>query len=288
MDFIKTRKKIVSSAIASTLTMITAQSFADDKVTQLDTLKSEAAEESTYKVNKASSAKFTQSQLDTTQTLAIIPEKVLKEQNATTLTEALRNVPGVGAFSLGENGRMNTGDAVTMRGFDTANSIFIDGVRDLGNVTRDMFNYEQIEVFKGPAGTDNGRTAASGSINLSTKHAKLEDSNSATLGFGSDDYYRATADINKKINDTTAIRLNVMGQNSDGIGRDGVEDNKWGLGASLGFGLGTDLRLYVDYLHIEQDNKLDGGIPTVGLPGFDANKSSNAAIKELANYLVVF
>lgn len=285
MDFIKTRKKIVSSAIASTLTMITAQSFADDKVTQLDTLKSEAAEESTYKVNKASSAKFTQSQLDTTQTLAIIPEKVLKEQNATTLTEALRNVPGVGAFSLGENGRMNTGDAVTMRGFDTANSIFIDGVRDLGNVTRDMFNYEQIEVFKGPAGTDNGRTAASGSINLSTKHAKLEDSNSATLGFGSDDYYRATADINKKINDTTAIRLNVMGQNSDGIGRDGVEDNKWGLGASLGFGLGTDLRLYVDYLHIEQDNKLDGGIPTVGLPGFDANKSSNAAIKELANYL---
>ncbi len=287
MAFIKTRKKIVSSAIASSLSIVAANAMADQgdqNVTQLDTIYQTVKKEN-YKVEKASSDKFTQSQLNTTQTMAIIPEKVLKEQNATTLTEALRNVPGVGTFSLGENGRMNTGDAVTMRGFDTANSIFIDGVRDLGNVTRDMFNYEQIEVFKGPAGTDNGRTAASGAINLSTKEAKLQDSNNATLGFGSDEYYRATADINKAINDTTAIRFNAMGESSDGIGRDGVENEKWAAALSAGFGLGTDLRLFLDFLHTEQDNVLDGGIPTVGLPGFDATKSSNAVIKSLAPYL---
>lgn len=288
MAQIKSRKhsKTVSLvALAATLPLTAHAADSEQQSTRLPTIQVEAAAENAYKKDTLSSAKFTQPVLNTTQTVAIIPEKVLKEQNATTLTEALRNVPGVGTFSLGENGRMNTGDAVTMRGFDTANSIFIDGVRDLGNVTRDMFNYEQIEVFKGPAGTDNGRTAASGSINLSTKHANLEDSNSATLGFGSDDYYRATADLNKKINETTAIRLNAMGENSNGIGRDGVENKKWAIASSLGFGLGTDLRVFLDYLHTEQDNKLDGGIPTVGLPGFDANKSTNAAIKSLANYL---
>lgn len=288
MAQIKSRKhsKTVSLvALVATLPLATHATDTEMQATQLPIIKVEAKTENKYKTDKVSSAKFTQPLVNTTQTVAIIPETVLKEQNATTLTEALRNVPGVGTFSLGENGRMNTGDAVTMRGFDTANSIFIDGVRDLGNVTRDMFNYDQIEVFKGPAGTDNGRTAASGSINLSTKHAKLEDSNSATLGFGSDEYYRATADINKKINETTAIRLNAMGESADGIGRDGVENKKWAIASSLGFGLGTDLRVFLDYLHTEQDNVLDGGIPTVGLPGFDANKSTNATIKSLANYL---
>lgn len=303
MAFIKTRKKIVSSAIASSLSIMAGNALADDNAlnkdsinqqettkqveahsVQLPTIKVKGTQDS-YKKDQLSSDKFTQSLVNTTQTVTIVPRKVLDEQNATTLTEALRNVPGVGTFSLGENGRMNSGDAVSMRGFDTANSIFIDGIRDLGNVTRDMFNYEQVEVFKGAAGTDNGRTAASGSINLSTKHPKLEDSNSATLGFGSDDYYRATADINKAINETTAFRLNVMGQNSDGIGRDGVKNEKWAIAPSLAFGLGTDLRVYLDYLHTEQDNILDGGIPTVGLPGFDANKSSNAVIKSLAGYL---
>ena len=49
-----------------------------------------------------------------------------------------------------------------MRGFDTSGSIFVDGVRDLGSISRDIFNIDQVEVVKGPAGTDIGRGAASG------------------------------------------------------------------------------------------------------------------------------
>ena len=272
MAKIKSRKHLRSTplvALAATLPLAAHATPKEENVAKLPTIEV-AAEQDSYKVNKASSAKFTQDLVNTTQTVSIISEKVLKEQNATTLTEALRNVPGVGTFSLGENGRMNTGDAISMRGFDTANSIFVDGVRDLGNVTRDMFNTETVEVFKGPAGTDNGRTASSGSINLTTKQPKAENFNKASLGFGSDEYYRATADSNLKINDTTAIRLNAMGEKSNGIGRDWIENNKWGVAPSIAFGLGTDLRVYLDYLHIDQNNVLDGGVSTVGLPGFKA------------------
>lgn len=35
-----------------------------------------------------------------------------------------------------------------MRGADTSNSIYIDGIRDIGSVSRDTFNTEQVEVLK--------------------------------------------------------------------------------------------------------------------------------------------
>jgi catecholate siderophore receptor len=101
------------------------------------------------------------------------------------VTEALRNTPGVGAFFLGENGSTTTGDAIFMRGFDTSGSIFVDGVRDVGSIARDTFNIEQIDVLKGPAGTDNGRGAPTGSVNLVTKQPGLRDALSASASIGS-------------------------------------------------------------------------------------------------------
>ncbi|WP_458031950.1 TonB-dependent receptor plug domain-containing protein, partial [Klebsiella pneumoniae] len=76
----------------------------------------------------------------------------------TNLTDALKNVPGVGAFFAGENGNSTTGDAIYMRGADTSNSIYVDGIRDIGSVSRDTFNTEQVEVIKGPSGSDYGRS----------------------------------------------------------------------------------------------------------------------------------
>lgn len=223
-----------------------------------------------FKPEQVSSPKFTQKLVDTTQTINVIKSEVFKDQGATTLTEALRNVAGVGTFSIGENGRMNTGDSVRMRGFDTSNSIFLDGVRDLGNISHDVFNIEQVEVFKGPAGPDNGRSAASGSINLVTKQAHLDDAFSASVGVGSSKYKRVTVDWNKPLEgmEGAAVRLNLVGEDSGVPGRDTVENKKWGFAPSLALGLGTDTRIFLNYLHLEQSNLPDGGVPVVGLKGF--------------------
>ena len=82
------------------------------------------------------SPKFTQTLQDTPQTIEVIGKELLQQQGATTLTEALRNSPGVGTFYAGENGNTTTGDTLYMRGFDTSSSIFVDGARDLGSVSR--------------------------------------------------------------------------------------------------------------------------------------------------------
>jgi catecholate siderophore receptor len=126
-----------------------------------------------YKADAVSSAKYTQPLVDTPQTISVIKKELLQDQGATTLTEALRNTPGV-TMQLGENGNTSSGDAIQMRGFSVQSSIFVDGVRDLGAITRDTFNIEQVEVVKGSGAAETGRAISAGFINSETKlpHAK--------------------------------------------------------------------------------------------------------------------
>ncbi|HET8900244.1 MAG TPA: catecholate siderophore receptor Fiu [Rhodanobacteraceae bacterium] len=240
------------------------------KARNLPATKVEADANGDYKVDMQDSLKFTQPILDTTQTVSIISKEIITEQAATTLTEALRNSAGVGTFYAGENGNTSTGDTVYMRGFDSSGSIFVDGVRDMGSISRDVFNVEQIEVTKGPASTDYGRTAPSGSINLVTKHAHLGKAVSAAVSYGSAARKRVTADWNQPLSDSAALRLNVMGQDGGVPGRDHVEQTRWGVAPSLAFGLGTPTRVTLDFLHVKQDNIPDGGVFTIGLPGYSS------------------
>lgn len=214
------------------------------------------------------SPKFTQTVLDTPQTVQIIGKELFNQQGATTLTEALRNVAGVGTFYAGENGSTNTGDAVYMRGYDSSSSIFVDGARDLGSVSRDLFNIEQVEVVKGPASTDTGRSAPTGAINMVSKQANLQGHSSGTVSVGTESQRRATADTDIVLGATTALRLNGMWQDSDVPGRDEVNNKRWGIAPSLGFGLGTDTRVFLNLLYVKQNNVPDGFVPTIGLPGW--------------------
>lgn len=282
---IKSRKHAVSRQVsAQTLTAaallsglsllspptLAADAAAADQPTTLDKVDVEVQRAKRYLVEAPASPKFTQPLIDTPQTINVISKDLFNEQGATTLTEALRNSPGVGTFYVGENGNTTTGDAIYMRGFDSSSSIFVDGVRDLGSISRDVFNIEQIEVAKGPAGTDNGRSAPTGAINLVSKEATLTDAVSGALSGGSDDQRRVTADWNQTLGASSALRVNVMGQDSDAIGRDHVNNKRWGLATSLAFGLGSDTRYFLDLLYVKQDNVPDGGVPTIGLPGYSS------------------
>jgi catecholate siderophore receptor len=223
-----------------------------------------------YKAEHAGSPKYTEALVDTPQTLIVIKKALFEQQGATTLTEALRNTPGVGTFFLGENGTTNTGDAIYMRGFDSAGSLFVDGIRDIGSISRDVFNIEQIDVLKGPAGTDTGRGAPTGSINLNTKQPLLRRFGNASLVAGSADRLRATADLNTVIDRRRgiAVRLNALDQDNGNPARDEVKEKRWAVAPSIAFGLNGPTRFYLDYLHVKQDNLPDGGVPTVGLPGY--------------------
>jgi catecholate siderophore receptor len=241
-------------------------------------------DEPTIKADRVASPKFTQRLQDTPQTIQVITKELFNEQGATTLTEALRNSPGVGTFGAGENGNTTTGDALYMRGFDTSNSIFVDGIRDLGAISRDIFNTEQIEVTKGPAGTDNGRSAPSGSINMVSKQASGANALSGLASVGIDGQKRVTFDINQTLGSipNAAFRLNALWQDSDVVGRDHVNNKRIGIAPSFGFGIDTPTRIWANFLYVKQDNVPDGGVPIEGVPGWTP-KGSTAAFGYFTN-----
>ncbi|CAI3801942.1 catecholate siderophore receptor Fiu [Rheinheimera sp. MM224] len=256
------------------------QNTATQNDTQLDAVVVTAdAVEAKYKAEKASSTKLTQPLVNTPQTLVVVKKELFQQQAATTLSDTLRNTPGI-TMLMGENGNTATGDSIFMRGFDTQGSIFVDSIRDLGTISRDTFNTEQVEIAKGPAGADNGRGSSSGYINLSSKQATQEEFTTGNLTLGSGSHKRATVDLNRQLSDTSAIRVNLLKQDSGVVDRDEVEDDKTGIATSLALGLGTTTRAYLNLFHVDQKNLPDGGIPTVGLEGyynaaFDADPSTN-------------
>jgi len=238
----------------------------------------EASAPSLYAPNASADPKFSRPLVDTTRTITVIPEKVMQDQGVTNLSDALKNVPGVGAFFAGENGNSTTGDAIYMRGADTSNSIYSDGIRDIGSVSRDTFNTQQVEVIKGPSGSDYGRSAPTGSINTISKQPRLDSGLDASVSVGSAWFRRGTLDLDQAINDNSAFRLNLMGEETHDAGRDNVKNRRWGVAPSLAFGLDTPTRLYLNVLHVEQNNTPDGGVPTIGLRGYSAPSAGTAAL----------
>ena len=98
----------------------------------------------------------------------------------------------------------------------------------------------------------------------------LADSFGASVGAGSGSYKRSTVDWNKSLTGMggAAFRLNAMVQDAGVAGRDRVANDRWGIAPSFAFGLNTDTRTYLNVLHVKQSNVPDGGVPTIGLPGY--------------------
>ncbi|CAD5107967.1 TonB-dependent receptor [Zestomonas carbonaria] len=227
-----------------------------------------------YKVDHTSSPKNTAPLLDTPQTINVIPEKLYREQGARNLTDVLKNTPGI-SFEAGENGFSTNSNNFSLRGFDTSGNIFVDGSRDNGSYSRDVFNTEQVEVVKGPA-ADNGRGGAGGYINLVTKTPGLSEFVSGGVSYGFDDYNseprkRGTLDTNQVLNESTAVRFNLMLENSGVAGREEAEKDSWGLAPSVAFGLNTDTRAIFAYEHLEQNDRPDWGVPAAMVHGMKGN-----------------
>lgn len=209
--------------------------------------------------NEISSDKFTAPLIDTPKSVTIVPAQLISEQGATSLVDALKNVPGV-TFNAGEGGQP-AGDNLKIRGFDAGSDVFIDGMRDAGSQSRDIFALEQIEVIKGPGSAYTGRGSTGGSVNLVTKKAGAENFFNTTLGGGTDHYARATVDTNYLISDSVAFRLNLLGHQADVPGRDEVFIDHRGIAPSLALGLGRPTRVFLDYYKFTADDMPDYSIP---------------------------
>ena len=197
---------------------------------------------------------------DIPQIVNTVSEKLITEQNVTTLEKALRNVPGI-TVAIGEANGGPNGDRFRIRGFEAIGDSYRDGLRDFGVYVRDSFNLEQVQVLKGPSGESFGVGTTGGAISTTSKTARLGTFGSADVSVGNGPLVRSTIDYNKQLDETTAIRVNAMGNRQDIADRDHVESDRWGVAGSIGFGIGTDTSWYLDYMHQSNDRTPDYGVP---------------------------
>ena len=192
--------------------------------------------------------------------ITTVPRQLMYDRAADSFREALRNVPSL-TFNAGEGGRI--GDNITLRGYSVVGDLYLDGIRDIAQYNRDLFNIENIDVLRGSASMLFGRGSTGGILNQVSKEPFLYDRYEGTFTVGSYNYFRETADLNKKIGENAAVRVNLMKTDADSF-RDGVETHRQGIAPSIRWGIGTANEFSLSYYHLDYDDVPDYGIPYFG------------------------
>jgi len=201
---------------------------------------------------------------DTPQAVTVVTSETMQQQATTTLGDALRNVPGI-TIAIGEGGTL-AGDQFKINGFDAKDDVYLDGLRDFAAYTRDSFSYEQVQVLTGPSGLMFGRGTGGGAINTVSKTAHLGDAYSANSEIGNGYHYRATADLNYQLSDTSAVRLSLMVTDTGVVDRDLTHSTRYGIAPTIAFGLGTDTTFTASLSHLQTAGRPDYGIVVASPP----------------------
>ncbi|HTV85708.1 MAG TPA: TonB-dependent siderophore receptor [Dyella sp.] len=204
-------------------------------------------------------AKIPTSLRDIPQTVVVVNRDLMEAQGATSLQDALRNVPGI-TIGGAEGGQI--GNNINLRGFTARTDIYLDGFRDPGQYYRDTFDLSAIEVLKGPSSMLFGRGSTGGVINQVSKEPQLTPFGEITATVGTSDRFRSTADINEPLSATSAVRVNVYGQDMQTT-RNVQENQDSGIAPSVRFGIGTPTQITLSALIQRNHDMPDYGLPPV-------------------------
>ncbi len=209
-----------------------------------------------YRVPDATSAtKIDAALRDVPQTVNVVPASVLRDQHATSMQDALKNVPGVG-FSTGDGQR----DQVSIRGFTAIADQFVDGLRDDALYFRDLSNIERIEVLKGPASVLYGRGSSGGLINRITRQPGT-DGGQLALSYGSWADRRGELDVGRRFGDAgSAWRLTGAVEDANGY-RDPQFLKRRAVAPSVLLHPGSDTTLLLQADYLKDRRVTDFGIP---------------------------
>ncbi|WP_179957742.1 TonB-dependent siderophore receptor [Exilibacterium tricleocarpae] len=225
-----------------------------------------------YAAEHATVAKTDVPLIDLSQSIQILTEDLIREQQGLTLSEMLYNVSGVVPNNPAETVLANP----LMRGFEA--EIFVDGLLGYGDTAvidpSSLVGVERIEVAKGPTSVlYGGGTGApvGGLINVVTKTPKPEARYEIGLAAGSDAHGAVQLDINQPLTETMGLRIAAERQQSDDfIDNGNIERVAVYPSFAAQLSNKTDLILRSFYTKIEQLEYT--GLPgaVAGLPGVDA------------------
>ena len=203
-------------------------------------------------MEQSASGKLTEPLVNTPRTVTVAPKEVIEDKGARDLRDLARSVPGL---TIGSAEGGNSYGAFAIRGFKANNDIFVDSIRNPGNVIPDVFSVQQVEIYKGPSGGIAGRSTIGGAVNIISKQPDLQFEllRESTTTIGTDNTFRTTVDANQKVSPDFAVRANLMYDQHDVAGRDFADSERWGGLISATARLSDSVKITLDYYRYRND-----------------------------------
>lgn len=186
--------------------------------------------------------------IDTPQTINVINQQFLQDFAPIELGDVLQFVAGVTIES-------NVGDSTMIRGY-TVRDQFTDGMVDNQNQSQmgaEPFQYERIEVLKGPAGLVYGSTAIGGLTNRVRKTPQFRSRGELAFTIGNHDQTKTEFDYTGPIGKHVAVRLVATYLDQDlvnGVKTRFAFSNRWNVNPSVTWRINSrnQIRFFSEFL----------------------------------------
>ncbi len=199
--------------------------------------------------NPVSVGKIAIDPMNLPQSVAVIPGKLITDQQAQRLSDVIRNVNGIYLA----NTRAGTQENFGARGyFLTSSNLFKNGSRINTGAMPEMSSLEKVEILKGSAAILYGNVAPGGIVNMITKKPRFYFGSEVSMRAGSYDLYKPSFDVYGPISNNVAYRVNGTFETTNSY-RDVVQNKRYYVNPSFLINLGkrTELLLQGDYLQHE-------------------------------------
>lgn len=154
---------------------------------------------------------------ETPQSVTVVTRQRIEDEDMRSLVDVLASTPGISVQNYdSERYSFNS------RGFSISNYLY-DGMPtsfdvgyDAGESSADPIIYDRVEVVRGATGLLTGAGNPSASVNLVRKHATSREFKAdLSLGAGTWDTYRATADLSSPLNASGSVRGRIVSAYQD-------------------------------------------------------------------------
>lgn len=246
-----------------------------------------------YVVEESATATKTETPLiETPQSVSVVGRKQIEAQNAQSVTEILRYVPGVTIETYGPDPKGY--DWILMRGFNAqSTSNYQDGLRLLSSgysfFRTDPYQLQSVEVLRGPSSSLYGQSDAGGIVNRTTKKPTAQPVREIELEYGSHDRFQGAFDFSGPIGNDPSFLYRVIGVARDSNTQfkysDGSEiaDDRLMLAPSFTSAPSTDTSLTIDgnILRDKSGGTVISFTPTdilIGDPDFNSSRQEQQSI----------
>ncbi|MDF2638669.1 MAG: ferrisiderophore receptor [Novosphingobium lindaniclasticum] len=189
--------------------------------------------------------------IEVPQPVTVITADQFVSQGAISISDTVKYAAGVLANPYGRDTRF---DGFTIRGIEALQ--YRDGMRDIfsfyASITSDPYNFEQVEVVRGPASVLYGQGSIGGLINLVSKTPTFETGGEVNLVYGSYDRKEALGDVNLALTDNLAIRAVARVRDADTY-VDHVPDDRVMFAPSIRWQPTPDTDIVLNGLYQEDD-----------------------------------